>query len=154
MSKCEDCQKYADCADGSGLTWPCGAYVPKPLPEPLTTEEIIHVFENSRLESEYFATDAVTAAYVAGLDALRSQQEAEKYPLMLKEIVDLQKNYKRLFNEKRLTKKAICDLGVPFRDKYGLKDLDALKVMRGELSLEEIEKFIFSHCHSSKGERK
>lgn len=29
MSKCENCQKYADCASGSGLTWPCGAYVPK-----------------------------------------------------------------------------------------------------------------------------
>lgn len=28
MSKCEVCQKYADCASGSGLTWPCGAYVP------------------------------------------------------------------------------------------------------------------------------
>ena len=29
MSKCEGCTKYADCASGSGLTWPCGAYVPK-----------------------------------------------------------------------------------------------------------------------------
>lgn len=26
--KCESCQKYCDCKDGSGLTWPCGAYVP------------------------------------------------------------------------------------------------------------------------------
>ena len=33
MSKCEGCKKYADCADGSGLTWPCGAYAPK-QPEP------------------------------------------------------------------------------------------------------------------------
>ena len=29
MSKCEGCQKYADCSGGSGLTWPCGAYVPR-----------------------------------------------------------------------------------------------------------------------------
>ena len=29
MSKCEGCQKYADCSAGSGLTWPCGAYVPR-----------------------------------------------------------------------------------------------------------------------------
>ncbi len=29
MSKCEGCTKYADCASGSGLTWPCGAYVPR-----------------------------------------------------------------------------------------------------------------------------
>lgn len=27
--KCENCQKYEDCKSGSGLTWPCGAYVPK-----------------------------------------------------------------------------------------------------------------------------
>lgn len=33
MSKCEGCKKYADCADGSGLTWPCGAYAPV-QPEP------------------------------------------------------------------------------------------------------------------------
>ena len=26
MSHCEGCKKYADCKDGSGLTWPCGAY--------------------------------------------------------------------------------------------------------------------------------
>ena len=64
---------------------------------------------------------------------------------ILKEIIDLQKRYKELFKEKRLTKKAICDLGIPFRDKYGLKDLETLRIMRGELSLEEIWEFISSH---------
>ena len=29
MSKCLNCKKYEDCKTGSGLTWPCGAYVPK-----------------------------------------------------------------------------------------------------------------------------
>lgn len=28
MSKCENCKKHEDCRDGSGLTWPCGAYRP------------------------------------------------------------------------------------------------------------------------------
>lgn len=27
--KCESCQKYDDCRDGSGLTWPCVGYRPK-----------------------------------------------------------------------------------------------------------------------------
>lgn len=27
--KCETCTKYDDCRNGSGLTWPCGAYRPK-----------------------------------------------------------------------------------------------------------------------------
>ena len=29
MTKCENCTKYDDCRTGSGLTWPCGAYVPQ-----------------------------------------------------------------------------------------------------------------------------
>ena len=29
MSECENCKKYEDCAAESGLTWPCGAFVPK-----------------------------------------------------------------------------------------------------------------------------
>ena len=29
--KCENCTKYDDCRTGSGLTWPCGAYVPKTI---------------------------------------------------------------------------------------------------------------------------
>lgn len=28
MGKCVGCKKYIDCKCGSGLTWPCGAYVP------------------------------------------------------------------------------------------------------------------------------
>lgn len=31
MMKCENCTKYDDCRTGSGLTWPCGAYVPKTI---------------------------------------------------------------------------------------------------------------------------
>lgn len=27
--KCDNCKKYDDCATGSGLVWPCGAYAPK-----------------------------------------------------------------------------------------------------------------------------
>lgn len=29
--KCENCTKYDDCRTGSGLTWQCGAYVPKTI---------------------------------------------------------------------------------------------------------------------------
>ena len=56
----------------------------------------------------------------------------------LKEIGKLQDDYNRLLLEKRLTKKAMCDLVIPFRDKYGLKDLDALRIARAELSLSEM----------------
>lgn len=29
--KCANCKKLDDCMDGSGLTWPCGAYQPKQI---------------------------------------------------------------------------------------------------------------------------
>ena len=45
--------------------------------EPMTTAERIHVFENSRLQSESFTPEAVTAAYVAGLEAMREKAERE-----------------------------------------------------------------------------
>ncbi|MGN0998667.1 MAG: DUF551 domain-containing protein [Faecousia sp.] len=47
----------------------------------MTTEEIIHIFENSRLVSEHFDSEAVTAAYVGGLAALREQEERRWIPV-------------------------------------------------------------------------
>jgi len=57
---------------------------------------------------------------------------------LLKEIGKLQANYNKLIREKRLTKKAMCELVIPFRDKYNLKDSDALKIARNEMSLSEM----------------
>lgn len=64
--------------------------------------------------------------------------EAYKRVSMLSEIGDLQDSYKKLLNEGKLTKKAMCDLVVPFRDKYHLTDLQALQIAREELSVKEI----------------
>ncbi len=44
----------------------------------LTTAECIHVYEHSQLQSRNFTPDAVTAAYVAGLAALREKAKAEE----------------------------------------------------------------------------
>ena len=57
---------------------------------------------------------------------------------VLKEIGKLQADYNRLIREKRASKRAICNLVIPFRDKYGLKDLDALRIARAEMTLPEI----------------
>lgn len=56
--------------------------------EPMTTAEIIHVYENSHLQSENYTPDAVTAAYVAGLAALYEKAEAET-PLTLEELKNM-----------------------------------------------------------------
>lgn len=46
----------------------------------MTREEAIHIFENSRLVSEYFTPEAMTAVYVTALSALRpvSREMVEK----------------------------------------------------------------------------
>lgn len=45
--------------------------------EPMTTAEIIHVYQNSRLQGDNFTPEAITAAYVAGLEALQEKAERE-----------------------------------------------------------------------------
>lgn len=47
-----------------------------------------------------------------------------------KEASNLQDDFKELIDKKKLTKKAICDLCIPFRDKYGLSDLQTLRIAR------------------------
>jgi hypothetical protein len=56
----------------------------------------------------------------------------------LKESAQLQEKYQQLVDKKKLTKKAMCDLCIPFRDKYGLTDLQTLKIARQEMSLQEM----------------
>ena len=54
------------------------------------------------------------------------------------EVCELQKEYQKLIDERKLTKKAMCDLCVPFRDKYHLTDLQTLRIARKEMKLSEI----------------
>lgn len=61
---------------------------------------------------------------------------------ILKEIGDLQNNYQKLIDNNQLTKKAICDLVIPFRDEYNLSDSQALQIARAELSIFEINNLL------------
>ena len=57
---------------------------------------------------------------------------------LMSDVANLQIGYQNLISEKRLSKKNICDLVIPFRDKYGLKDSQALQIARAELPIVEI----------------
>lgn len=57
---------------------------------------------------------------------------------LMKEVGKLQYEYQKLIDERKLTKKAMCDLVTPFRDKYKLTDIQALQIARAELSTSEI----------------
>lgn len=56
----------------------------------------------------------------------------------MREAAAMQEEYQRLVDEKRLSKKAMCDLCAPFRDKYGLSDLQTLRIARREMGLMEM----------------
>lgn len=56
----------------------------------------------------------------------------------MREAAIMQEEYRRLVNEKSLSKRAMCDLCVPFRDKYGLTDLQTLRIARREMDLAEM----------------
>lgn len=55
----------------------------------------------------------------------------------MKEVAKLQKDYQNLIDKNKLTKKDMCDLVIPFRDKYELKDAEALRVARDGMSLSD-----------------
>lgn len=62
--------------------------------------------------------------------------------IFFKEASELQENYQDLIDNKKLTKKAMCDLCVPFRDKYKLTDLQTLRIARKEMDLSEMVAFV------------
>lgn len=56
----------------------------------------------------------------------------------IREAAIMQEEYRRLVDERKLTKRAMCNLCVPFRDKYGLTDLQTLRIARKEMDLMEM----------------
>lgn len=56
----------------------------------------------------------------------------------MREAAVIQEEYQRLVGDQRLTKKTLCALCIPFRDKYGLTDLQTLRIARKEMDLMEM----------------
>lgn len=54
------------------------------------------------------------------------------------DVVQLQKQYAVLLQDSCLSITALCDLIVPFQDKYCLSDIEALSIARNEYTLEQI----------------
>lgn len=56
----------------------------------------------------------------------------------MNEVGMLQDLYNDLVRNGKLTKTAMCNLIIPFRDKYGLSDLQAIMIARNEISISEM----------------
>lgn len=61
--------------------------------------------------------------------------------MRLAAVADLQNRYKFLMKH-GMSKKQLCDLVIPFRDRWGLTDKQALAIARGEVSLQEVAKLM------------
>lgn len=62
--------------------------------------------------------------------------------LKIKDIVDLQESYEELVKTKTLSKRKLCELCIPFKDKFSLTDIEVLRIARNEISLKEIQELI------------
>lgn len=71
---CENCKKYEDCKSGSGLTWPCGAYVPKRERNCIKCHYIYPDNGNCTAVGGFYT--AVPAAYCPLIPELLSRAEA------------------------------------------------------------------------------
>lgn len=58
------------------------------------------------------------------------------------DIAIMQEKYSSLFVNGVVTKKNICEVCVPFKDKYGFSDLQTLQLARSELSIAEIIRLV------------
>lgn len=60
----------------------------------------------------------------------------EKRWNMIKEIIVLQARYQSLYINNKLTKANICELCIPFRDKYHLQDHEVLNIAKAYYGFE------------------
>lgn len=60
----------------------------------------------------------------------------------IRDAAKLQEDYNALVVAKRLSKKAIYELCIPFRDKYGLTDSQTLRIARAEMPLPEMAELL------------
>ena len=79
--KCESCTKYDDCRTGSGLTWPCGAYQPKAIPNCIGCP-YIHPDNGNCTAVGGFCT-AVPAEHCPLIPELRAELEQVKRALAM-----------------------------------------------------------------------
>lgn len=64
---------------------------------------------------------------------------------IIKDIAKLQEKWQKLIDNDNLTKKTMCDLCIPFRDKYKLKDSQVLQIARKEVNIDIINKWLGDH---------
>lgn len=63
---------------------------------------------------------------------------SENFVTVLRDILRLRSAWKATDVAQKLSKKAMCELVIPFRDKYGLSDMQALLIAREPISIDQI----------------
>lgn len=63
---------------------------------------------------------------------------------LLREIGDIQDEYRKLVKT-RMTKQDLCNLVIPFRDRYGFTDSEALSIVRDQITISEMVQLFEKH---------
>ena len=79
--------------------------------------------------------DQLSPSENAAIELIIKKAKLQNGISLMEEIAKLQMDYNNLKLNNKLSKKAICDLVIPFRDKYYLSDKDALAIARNEMSI-------------------
>lgn len=83
----------------------------------------------------------LTFSFLSSARCMQGKSESLMGGLTMDAISDaaaLQEEYQRLADASKLIKKAMCTICVPFCDKYGLTDLQTLRIARKEMDLREM----------------
>lgn len=62
--------------------------------------------------------------------------------MIIKDIAELQNNYKKMIESNTFSKKRLIEICVPFRDKYHLTDGQTVAIAREEMSMSQIYELV------------
>lgn len=94
-----------------------------------------HTIVDNGLELKLYDYD------VADLLALINSLRGDRMEIF-NDIAMLQERWQELIDNDCLTQKAMCDLCIPFRDKYKLKDSQVLQIARKEVNIATINEWL------------
>ena len=142
----EDETKVREIAEANSLRWLANMWplVENPKDEADKMSTTIHLYCTAAADRIEQMAETIDYARTINAENVRLKAELEKIRrdsmVDIREVVKLQEGYTKLVKTQQLSKKNICELVIPFRDRYGLTDLQALRIARKEMDLAEIIK--------------
>lgn len=144
----DDKTQIGEIHEAKSLRWLANMWplVEDPKDEADKMSTCIHLYCTAAADRMDQMAETIDYARTINAENVRLKAELEKIRrdsmVDIREVVKLQEGYTKLVKTQQLSKKNICELVIPFRDRYGLTDLQALRIARKEMDLAEIIKVL------------